>query len=94
MRLTRRSGLGKRYLIFSAVESKKNTRYFDDGIPSVSFYFPNKSLCVPVGIMLTRVNHSQFDRLVANPAECDIHDDQSSFRLMRDPYSSLEVLRC
>ena len=46
------------------------------------------------GIMLTRVNHSQFDRLVANPAECDIHDDQSSFRLMRDPYSSLEVLRC
>lgn len=41
-------GIGLCYLIFSAVESKKNTRYFDDGIPSASFYFPNKSLCVPV----------------------------------------------
>ena len=44
--------------------------------------------------MLTRVNHFQFDRLVANLAECDIHDVQSSFQLMRDLYSSLEVLRC
>ena len=79
--------IGLCYLIFSAVESKRKT----PGILMMGyrvrlFTFQINRYVFLFGIMLTRVK--------ANPAECDIHDDQSSFRLMRDPYSSLEVLRC
>ena len=46
------------------------------------------------GIMSRRVNHSQSDRPIANPAECDTHDARPSFRLKRGLYSFLEAVRC
>ena len=41
-----------------------------------------------------RANHSQSDRPIANPAECDTHDARLSFRLKRGLYSFLEAVRC
>ena len=44
------------------------------------------------GIMSRRVNYSQYDKPIANLAECGTHDAQPSFQLKRDLYFSLEVV--
>ena len=62
--------------------------------PSAFSIFQINCCAFLFGIMSRRANHSQSDRPIANPAECDTHDARPSFRLKRGLYSFLEAVRC